>query len=120
LRRRFRPAYWLAGCMIAQLALGAGTWVVKYGWPLVGTTLSWAAGYTVVAESTGQVLVTTAHVANGSLILALGVTLALRAATELPDGIVAHTQSTRSAAAQKAATSPQNHATTPVRLEVAL
>jgi cytochrome c oxidase assembly protein subunit 15 len=73
------PAVGLAGLTLAQLALGVGTWVGKYGWPAWLGQFAWAAGYTVEAQSRGQSLTTTAHVAAGSLILVTSLMLALRA-----------------------------------------
>jgi cytochrome c oxidase assembly protein subunit 15 len=64
--------------MLLQIALGLGTWIVKYGWPVwLGGGDYWA-GFVVQAESRLQAHVTTAHVAIGSLILALTVVIALR------------------------------------------
>jgi len=67
----------LATIVAVQLALGAATWVVNYGWPAWFTGLIWAVEYTVVAQGRLQVLTTTAHVAVGSLALAMAVNLAL-------------------------------------------
>jgi cytochrome c oxidase assembly protein subunit 15 len=75
-----RPCAWLspsiAALVLLQLVLGAGTWIAKYNWP------AWAGGGeragVVIAEGMGQSLVVTAHVANGSLILALSLLLAVR------------------------------------------
>jgi hypothetical protein len=53
--------------------------VVNYGWPAWLAEYSWTAGYIVRRESMTQATVTTAHVATGSLILAVAVVLALRA-----------------------------------------
>lgn len=72
------PARWLAICFVAQLALGAATWVVNYGWPVWFRGYAWAERFVVGAESMLQAMLTTAHVANGSLILGLGVCLTLR------------------------------------------
>ncbi|HEX5447377.1 MAG TPA: cytochrome oxidase assembly protein [Pirellulales bacterium] len=73
-----RPARGLAGLIAAQLALGAGAWVVNYGWPAWLSSFGWAAGFVVRREGFGQAIVTTGHVAVGSLILATAVVLALR------------------------------------------
>jgi cytochrome c oxidase assembly protein subunit 15 len=72
-----RPAVGLIACMVLQIALGLGTWIVKYGWPvwLGGEHL---ASFVVEAESRLQAHVTTAHVAIGSLVLALSLVVALR------------------------------------------
>ncbi|HEV3020854.1 MAG TPA: COX15/CtaA family protein [Pirellulales bacterium] len=74
-----RPARGLAALIVVQLGLGCAAWVVKYGWPAWLSEYDWAAGYVVSRESPMQALLTTAHVATGSLILAVCVTLTLRA-----------------------------------------
>lgn len=73
------PALLLLGLVVAQIGLGGWTWVANYGWP-AGIATGWAGGYVVAAESMLQSTITTAHVAMGSLILALAVMVALRAA----------------------------------------
>jgi len=72
-----RPAIGLAACVVLQIGLGLGTWIVKYGWPvwLGGGHLI---GFIVQAKGFWQAHVTTAHVALGSLILALSLVVALR------------------------------------------
>ena len=75
-----RPALALAGLVAVQIGLGASTWVVKYGWPELLTSYSFAAGYTIQANSLLQSLIVTGHVATGSLILAFAVVLHARAA----------------------------------------
>ncbi len=67
-----------------QIALGSGTWVVKYGWPSWFGDYSFAAGYTVQTNSILQVIVTTAHVANGSMILAHTTAMAIGALRVFP------------------------------------
>ncbi|HEX4130274.1 MAG TPA: COX15/CtaA family protein [Pirellulales bacterium] len=76
--RLVRPATALVALVGVQLALGIGTWVANYGWPVWFQGYAWAERHVVVHESLGQALVTTAHVANGSLILAVSVLVALR------------------------------------------
>ena len=73
-----RPAGALVGLVLLQISLGAGTWVVKYGWPIWLTDFGFAAEYVVSADSRQQAWITTAHVATGSLILAVSLLLALR------------------------------------------
>jgi cytochrome c oxidase assembly protein subunit 15 len=73
-----RPASCLLGLIVLQLALGAGTWVVKYAWPGWVANYQWAAAYTILADSYIQALIITAHVATGSLILAVSLLIALR------------------------------------------
>ncbi len=78
LRRR---AWLLGALLVGQVILGAATWVANYGWP------AWARGrgpaallteaYVVTAEGASQAWITTAHVANGSLILVWALALAL-------------------------------------------
>jgi cytochrome c oxidase assembly protein subunit 15 len=72
------PAAWLAAFVAGQIALGGTTWVVNFGWPRFLQDRGLGAGYVVQAQSITQAVVTTAHVAMGSLILALSVLVALR------------------------------------------
>jgi heme a synthase len=74
-----RPARLLLVLMAGQLVLGAGTWVVNYGWPAWLGELSTAAEYVISRQSPRQAVITTAHVAMGSLILVSAVVTALRA-----------------------------------------
>jgi cytochrome c oxidase assembly protein subunit 15 len=78
LRPVSRPIFALAALVSGQLLLGGLTWIENYGWPLGSETYAIAAGHTIHVQSQLQTLVTTAHVAVGSLILAtsLGATLA--------------------------------------------
>ncbi|MCG8585710.1 MAG: hypothetical protein MI757_13470, partial [Pirellulales bacterium] len=73
-----RPATLLAVLLVAQLALGAGTWVTKYGYPDWLVETLGVQGYVVVAEGPAQVIITTTHVAIGSLILAISLVVAMR------------------------------------------
>lgn len=76
-QRRLRcGANWLAVLVGVQILLGLGTWLMNYGWPSFLPRLELAERLTVVRGSTGQALVTTAHVACGSLIVAFAATLA--------------------------------------------
>lgn len=59
----------LLALVLVQVALGAGTYVVKFAWPAWLGDWPYAAGFVVEEKSLAQALVTTAHVANGSLIL---------------------------------------------------
>ncbi|MBI2824854.1 MAG: COX15/CtaA family protein [Planctomycetia bacterium] len=74
-----RPAVCLGALLLVQLGLGGGAWVVNYGWPAgwFGQQ-AWAQGFVVAQESSTQAIVTTAHVATGSLILATALLVALR------------------------------------------
>ncbi|HWB00498.1 MAG TPA: hypothetical protein VG713_18525, partial [Pirellulales bacterium] len=73
-----RPAIALVALIAAQLALGVGAWVVNFGWPVWFQGYAWAERHVIVQESFRQAIITTAHVANGSLILAVSTMLALR------------------------------------------
>lgn len=75
-----RPALALAALVGVQLLLGMGTWVMKYSFPQQLAAFDFAAGYTVIANGLWASLVTTAHVAVGSLILATSTVLAVRTA----------------------------------------
>jgi cytochrome c oxidase assembly protein subunit 15 len=75
-----RPAVVAAVLVAVQLLLGAGTWVGNYGWPAWLADTTYTAGNVVQARGLGQSLITTAHVANGSLIVAAAVVAALRTA----------------------------------------
>jgi hypothetical protein len=75
---------WFLGALIGlQIALGAGTWVVKFAVP------AWAAGWigtpSIQEGSWLQTHVITAHVATGSLILGIAVALALYSQRLLAD-----------------------------------
>lgn len=78
--RLARPARALAALVALQLLLGACTWIVKYGWPAWFSGFSWAQQYVNTSESLHQVFITTAHVATGSLILAVALLSAARGA----------------------------------------
>ena len=73
-----RPVTCLGGLLLAQLALGAGTWITKYGYPEWLVSAIGRPDYTVLAEGPAQVLITTTHVAIGSLILGVSLIVALR------------------------------------------
>jgi len=75
-----RPTGLLFVLLIAQICLGAGSWVVKYGFPARWfSQYAWAQDFVVSQESRMQALVTTGHVATGSLILVTSLLIALRA-----------------------------------------
>jgi cytochrome c oxidase assembly protein subunit 15 len=73
-----RPTFALLALVMVQLALGASTWVLNYGWPNWFSGYAWAEEFTVEQESLRQALVTTAHVATGSLILVTSLMISLR------------------------------------------
>lgn len=84
--RGFRQQHWLRApatrlslLVMVQVLLGLGTWVAKYGFPGWMSGFEFAAAYRPTADSIGQVVMATAHVAIGSLILATSTMLALRA-----------------------------------------
>jgi cytochrome c oxidase assembly protein subunit 15 len=74
------PAGALCALIILQLALGVGTYVVKYSWPAWLGEYQFAAAHVVREKSLTQSLITTAHVATGSLILFVATALAMRTA----------------------------------------
>ena len=78
-----RPMRALVLSVHVQILLGVGTWVVNYGWPgILGSnviqTIPGAANYLIHAKGFGDSIVVTAHVAVGSLILAVATMLFLR------------------------------------------
>lgn len=78
------PAMLLAALIVVQLSLGMSSWVVKYAWPGWFSGYSFAAGYVVQEKSLLQSIVTTAHVAGGSLILFMATFLSVRTARRYP------------------------------------
>lgn len=72
-----RQAKLLLAAFVVQAILGAATWVTNYGWPGWFTDYVWAVEYTVVAGGALQAVVTTAHMAVGSLVLAIALSLTL-------------------------------------------
>jgi len=73
-----RPALGLLALVLVQVALGAGAWLTKYGWPAWAGEHRWSAAYVVLAEGPWQALLATAHVAAGSLILGTSLLICLR------------------------------------------
>ena len=74
------PAMLLGLFVVAQIGLGAASWVLKYSWPAgILADTAFVAGWTNTAGGAAQSLIVTAHVAVGSLLLGLGVQLSLRA-----------------------------------------
>lgn len=77
LRKTFgTSASLLLGLLVLQISLGVMTWVLKYGYPPSLPLADYFAQLTIEHQSTLQVLTVTAHVANGSLVLALAARLA--------------------------------------------
>jgi cytochrome c oxidase assembly protein subunit 15 len=73
-----RPTNRLAFAIVLQLLLGGGAWVLNYQWPEWLGENAWSAAHVNVQESMPQVMVTTAHVALGSVIVATSVLITLR------------------------------------------
>ena len=69
---------WLMVLVFAQVGLGFGTWVVKFGWPIWFSNLGFAATFVVGEKTFWQMNLITAHVAVGSLILAFWTVHTLR------------------------------------------
>ncbi len=74
------PAWSVAALLVAQVALGAGTWVVNFGWPQWAQSLGLGREYVVQAQGAMQAAITTGHVAMGSLVLALSALVCVRSA----------------------------------------
>lgn len=78
------PMWLLQIGVMAQVALGIATWLLNYGWPWGAEALlavlppEWIPSL-LTARDLRQVLITTAHVAVGSLLLATSGLLAFRA-----------------------------------------
>jgi len=72
------PGLLLPILLAAQVGLGLATYVAKYSWPAWMGDYQFAANYVIQEKSLVQSLITTAHVANGSLILFVSVLLAVR------------------------------------------
>ncbi len=73
-----RPTQGLLFLVCMQIGLGCGTWVLNYSWPAVFGRYQFAARHVSLEGSMGQTLITTAHVAVGSLILCLSLQSAIR------------------------------------------
>lgn len=70
---------WLLPVLVTtQVLLGAATYVAKYSWPAWMGDYQFAAAWVVQEKSLAQSLITTGHVALGSLILFVSVFLAMR------------------------------------------
>ncbi|MCC7085100.1 MAG: COX15/CtaA family protein [Pirellulales bacterium] len=77
------PSIALVALMASQLLLGAMTWFVNYGAPSFLSGWRWLNSMTIQANGWWQSQITTAHVAFGSLILAVSTVLAVRSARML-------------------------------------
>ncbi len=76
----------LALLVVAQIVLGGATYVAKYAFPAWLGDYSFAANFVVQEKGLVQSLITTAHVANGSLILFVATIVAVRATRLVPNG----------------------------------
>ena len=74
-----RPSVLLIGLVGVQIALGVGTWVVNYGWPAFLQFVPGSTGFLVRAKGFADSIIVTAHVATGSLILAIATLVLVRA-----------------------------------------
>ena len=83
-----RPVMALLALVLLQMILGPCSWVLKYGWPWGLSEYSLFAGYTVQAHSMLHAMTVTAHVATGSLLLALAVVVVLRTIQAAPESTV--------------------------------
>jgi heme a synthase len=72
------PSFLLVLLVLAQIALGIGTWIVNYALPWQELDPSLAA-YVIEAKGFAESFIVTAHVATGSLIISLATVAALRA-----------------------------------------
>ncbi len=83
---------WVGGLLFvlvaAQVTLGGATWIVKYGWPDWMGSFQFAAQHVNYEKSALQALIATAHVANGSLILATAVLMSLQASRHWRPAVV--------------------------------
>jgi cytochrome c oxidase assembly protein subunit 15 len=73
-----RPALVLIGLVAVQIVLGVGTWVVSYGWPSFLRWFPGAMGFLIRSKGFFDSIIVTAHVATGSLILAVSTLLLFR------------------------------------------
>ncbi|MDB4533441.1 COX15/CtaA family protein [Vicingaceae bacterium] len=68
----------LALLVLAQFMLGLATWIVKFGWPAMLNNQEFAARFVVTEKSFWQMNLVTAHVAVGSLVVAISAVHAVR------------------------------------------
>lgn len=78
-RKLARTGLSLPILVMAQIVLGLATYVAKYAWPAWLGDYQFAANFVVQERGLTQSLITTAHVANGSLILFVSALVAMRA-----------------------------------------
>jgi heme a synthase len=77
----------LAALVAVQIALGLGTWVLKYGMPRWASGLLGEMDFVNREADFVQNLIVTSHVAVGSLILAASLVIALRVARQFGVGV---------------------------------
>jgi cytochrome c oxidase assembly protein subunit 15 len=73
-----RPGVCLIGLVGLQILLGVGTWVVNYGWPSFLEWFPGATGFLLRSKGFVDSIIVTAHVATGSLILAVAMLVLVR------------------------------------------
>ena len=81
------PALLLIGLLVLQLTLGVATLIAKYGWPVWLGSEWLSPGFVVTAQGFWSSMIVTAHVANGSLILAVLATLWIRCVRSFGSGV---------------------------------
>lgn len=64
--------------VLAQIALGIATWLVRYGVPAWANSVVGEVSFVNVSSSNQMAMIVTAHVATGSLIVAVSLAMALR------------------------------------------
>ncbi|MGC4003463.1 MAG: COX15/CtaA family protein [Pirellulales bacterium] len=79
------PAVVLSFCVLGQVLLGIGSWIVRYGWPWGDENLpellrGVLPEHVVTARGFTQTLIPTAHVAFGAIILAVSALVVARTA----------------------------------------
>lgn len=72
------PSVLLVFLVMIQIGLGLGTWAVNYGWPAGADRWHSAAAFLIQAKGFTESIIVTAHVATGSLMLALATWLWFR------------------------------------------
>lgn len=75
-------ARFMLGLVALQIGLGVSTWIVNYQLPWLNDNIPLIAGYAIEAKGWWQSCTVSAHVATGSLIVALAAWMWLRAARQ--------------------------------------
>ena len=74
-----RPSWILLGLMLLQLTIGGATWLIRFSWPAwMRESYHFAASFLVPAGGGSPSTIVTTHVAIGSLILVVALTITLR------------------------------------------